>query len=78
MRRFVPFAMPLSIWKERDDRIFRGASSTVDDLMSFLVLRVAKWASSSTKSNDLHVDGILYKWEASLLVGHCNVKRVVP
>lgn len=36
--RLVPFAVLWSIWKERNDRIFRGVSSSLDELMSYVIL----------------------------------------
>ena len=46
--RLVPFIVLWSIWNER---IFRGVSCSLDDLLSYLILWIAKLASCSVRSS---------------------------
>lgn len=34
-----------AVWKERNSRTFRGASTSVEGILHIVVLRIAKWAS---------------------------------
>lgn len=42
---FILFTIFRLMWKERNDKKFRGASVAVKDLTPFVALRIAKWAS---------------------------------
>lgn len=71
--RLIPFALIWSVWKERNDNIFRGASISVDDLCHLVTLRIAKWASSTSDFDNLRMEGISHNWEATL---SCQVPKV--
>lgn len=47
----VLFTILWSLWKERNDKIFRRVSSSVDDLLHVVTLRMEKWASSRKESD---------------------------
>lgn len=49
--KLVPFSILWSIWKERNDSIFKGASVSVDDLSFNVTRRITKWASLRSEVN---------------------------
>lgn len=55
--------------KERNYNIFRDALLFVDDVMSLVILRISKWASTRGVFDCLRLNGILQNWEATLLYG---------
>lgn len=57
------------ILNDKNYRIFRGASSSMDHLMSYVILQVATGASCSSKFDSIKVNEILHNWEISLLCG---------
>lgn len=73
----VLFSILWSVQKERNDKIFRGVSLSVDDILHVVTLRMAKWASLRNEFDSLKVEGILHNWEASLLCGLSKDRRVL-
>ena len=65
--RLIPFAILWSVWKEKNDRVFKRSSSSVEDLTLLVVSRIAKWATFKSEFDSLRVDGVLHNWEAFLL-----------
>lgn len=41
----IPFAILWSVWKERNNKIVRGALTAKEDILYVISLRIAKWAS---------------------------------
>lgn len=74
--RFIPFAIFLSVWKERNNRIFQSVFVAVDDLEQLVVVQIAKWTSFKEFDTSKVYD-VLHKWEASLYCGVKKVKKVV-
>lgn len=62
----IPFAIMHSIWKERNDGIFRGLRLDFDDTCSVVIYRLAKWAILK-KEVCIRIDDILYDWKACFL-----------
>lgn len=79
--KLIPYVSLWSVWKERNDRVFRSSSMPMEDLVHLVLLRMAKWVSSREEEFDsIKVDGILHNWEASLqcvLKGN-NINVLVP
>lgn len=73
--RLIPFAIFWSVWKERNNRIFRGSLLTVEDLSQIVVVQVAKWASFKKEFDTLN--GVMRDREASLYCGKKKMKKVV-
>lgn len=67
--RVSPFAILWSIWKEMNDRIIRGSSSSSIDLIPRVALRIAKWALVRKKFSNVHLNDILENWEACMGCG---------
>ena len=67
--RPTPFAILWLTWKERNDRVFNGSSSSMEDIYELVVVRISKWASFKSEFDRLRVEGVLHNWEASLLCG---------
>lgn len=61
------------VWKERNDRIFKGVATFVEDIMPIVFLRLAKWSCSRSEFDCNRVDDILYYWEATL---HCGSRKI--
>ncbi|XXG74166.1 hypothetical protein AAC387_Pa07g2955 [Persea americana] len=70
----IPFAILWSVWKERNNRIFRGSLLPVEELEQLVLLQIAKWASFKKEFDALKVYSVLHNWEASL---YCGVKKVM-
>lgn len=58
--RIIPFSILWSIWKERNERIFGGKVSSWEGLITFVSLRVVKWASMRKECSDLKIDDVLH------------------
>ena len=65
MWRIIPFAILWSVWKERNDRAFRGSSSSVEELSLLVVAQIANRAAFKSEFDRIKVDGELHNWEAS-------------
>lgn len=59
------------MWKERNERVFNGASIVVEHSVC---LYVAKWVSSRVGFDNLRVDGVFHNWEATLYSGAKKVR----
>ena len=58
------------------DILFRGSSSSVEDLSLLVVVRIANWAAFKSEFDSSKIDGVLHNWEASLLCGVKKAKKV--
>lgn len=58
--KFIPFSILWSIWKERNNSIFKRKEVSRDTLVSSMVLRIAKWASIRKELSDFDIDKIIY------------------
>lgn len=56
-----------------NDRIFRGSSCSVSDLVSKVTLRIAKWALVRKEFWNFNLNDILFNWEACM--GYCPFKE---
>lgn len=71
--RIAPFAILWSIWKERNDKIFREAATATANLTSMVFSGIAKWASARKEYANLTSNDILFNWEVCLAC--CPNKR---
>ena len=55
----ILFSFLWSIWKERNDRIFRGYSLSTIDLISKITFRIAKWALVRKKFSNFTFNDII-------------------
>lgn len=58
--RLIPISILWSIWKERNERIFNNKDSLGEDIVSTMVLRIAKWACLRKECPDLIIDNMLH------------------
>lgn len=58
----IPFEILWLEWEERNDKVFKGESTAIDDLFPRVLLRVAKWASLRKEFYNLRLDDILHNW----------------
>lgn len=70
----LPFAILSSIL---NDRIFKEAILSFDDLFSSVLWRVAKWVLSKRNFANRWLDGILYNWEATFCCGPSRIRKMV-
>lgn len=47
----IPFTILWSVWKERNNRVFRGSSTTKEDVLSLVYMRIAKCVSIRREFN---------------------------
>lgn len=69
MWRCIPFAILWSIWKERNERIFRAKSTSINALIEVVVLRVVKWLLYGNELVDVKLNNILHNWSACTVCG---------
>ena len=67
-----------SIWRNRNDRIFRGSSSLSHELISRVALKITKWALVRKEYFNFNLNDILFNWEACMGCGLIKVRRSVP
>lgn len=75
--RVVPFGISWSIWKERNNRIFRVTSSILVDMISRVTFRIAKWSLIRKEFSNVNLDNILFNWEASMRYSWIKERRLV-
>lgn len=73
----IPFVILWSMWKERNDRIFKWASKSMHELKSSAVSILAKWVSSRSEFDSLAVDGIFHKWGVTIASGLTKMRKVI-
>lgn len=56
-----PFVVLWSVWKERNDMVFRGILMPRDDFMPLVTLRITKWES------------LISEFDVSLLMDFCII-----
>lgn len=66
-----------SVWKEKNKRIFRGAHSLLEELFTWVNLRIAKRAMVRKKFIIFSLDNILLNWKACLVCGTSRRRRIV-
>lgn len=66
MWRVSLFAIFWSLWKERNGRVFRGSSLSVEEIKDLVFFCIAKWASRNGKFDNLKLKDILRNREASI------------
>ena len=74
----LPFVILWSIWRERNDRIFKGVSSSLLVLINRISMRIAKWALIRKKCCNFSLNDILLNWEVCMGCRPNKVRRVVP
>ena len=75
--RITPFAILWSIWKERNNRIFRGLSLTSAELISKITLAIAKWALDRKEFFNFCLYDILINWELCMRCGPVKVRKSI-
>lgn len=56
-------------WKERNERIFRAKSTSINALIEVVVLRVVKWLLYGNELVDVKLNNILHNWSACTVCG---------
>lgn len=72
--RIVPFAIILTIWKERNEKIFRDSLSFTP-LHSVTPIQIAKWVSIRKEFANCKINDILFNWETCMVCGVIDGKE---
>lgn len=56
----------ITIWKEKNERIFRGTSPSVEPLISVASLRITNWTSIRKEFVDINTSDIVFYCEACM------------
>lgn len=65
----IAFPILWLVWREINERIFRGSLSTVDALISRVDLRIVKWSVIQKEFFNFNLNDILFNWEACMGCG---------
>ena len=77
MWKCIPFAILWSIWKERNDRIFKGSQTAVEDTVPLVTLRLSKWLLCKIEFSNLKLDDIAQDWKVYMMSGPSKGKVIV-
>ena len=58
MSKCSSFAIIWSIWKERNDRIFKASQTAVEDIVPLVTLRLSKWLLCKKEFSNLKLDDV--------------------
>lgn len=72
--RIVPFAIILTMWKERNEKIFRESLS-LKPLHSMTAIQIAKWVLIRKESAIRKINDILFNWETCMVCGAIEGKE---
>ena len=62
--RIIPFTILCSIWRERNERILKGSSSSVARIILDVSLRNVRWILVRKEFDRFNMTDILSNWEA--------------
>ena len=69
------YATVWKIWLERNRRVLRNVSKSVEEITQSIVWNVSEWASIRKKFGEISVTDFNRSW-AAILNGHCHTKVV--
>lgn len=76
--RIIPFVILWTVWRERNERIFKSMSpSIIEKLASVVHLRIVKRALIRKEFGNITLNDILLNWEACMGCGPRKVRRLV-
>lgn len=73
----IPSSTLWSVWKESNDRVFKGTSMGVRDVSHLALVGIAEWVSCLDEFDGLRMDGVWSSWKASLFGGAPNLRKEV-
>eukprot|EP00268_Persea_americana_P068029 TRINITY_DN9427_c0_g3_i1.p1 TRINITY_DN9427_c0_g3~~TRINITY_DN9427_c0_g3_i1.p1 ORF type:complete len:256 (+),score=22.30 TRINITY_DN9427_c0_g3_i1:1157-1924(+) len=75
--RMLLSAILWSIWKERNNRIFKGTFSSLSNLVDLITMRIAGWALIRKEFSNFSIDDITVNWEACMGCGPSKMRIYV-
>lgn len=70
------FLLFYGLFGEKNDRIFRGDSSSLSELIATVTLAIAKWALIRKEFSDFALNDIMVNWETCMKCGPVKGRRV--
>lgn len=76
--RIIPFVILWTVWRERNERIFKSMSPSIIEKLALVVhLRIVKRALIRKEFGNITLNDILLNWEACMGCGPRKVRRLV-
>ena len=67
MSKCSSFAIIWSIWKEKNDRIFKGFQATVEGIVPLVTLYLSNWLLCKKQFPNLKLDNTARDWKARMM-----------
>eukprot|EP00268_Persea_americana_P031555 TRINITY_DN3077_c0_g1_i1.p1 TRINITY_DN3077_c0_g1~~TRINITY_DN3077_c0_g1_i1.p1 ORF type:complete len:146 (+),score=15.04 TRINITY_DN3077_c0_g1_i1:2680-3117(+) len=67
--KFLLYAFLWKVWLERNNRIFKNNSRTVEDIVEIIVRTVSEWATTKDAFQGVFLDDLNRSWDAVLKGG---------
>ena len=73
----LPSAILWSIWKERNNKVFKGTFSSLTNLIDLITMRIARWALIRKEFSNSSIDDITVNWKTCMGCGPSKMRIYV-